>query len=73
MLHHTPIQLGTSVDAGHYLCDFTLYTSLAVSRKFSQEKPRPVLFMHVPVVEELSTEKVTDMARRVTLWVCNGL
>lgn len=59
---------------GHYLCDFTLYASLAVSRKVvgPQEKPTSVLFMHVPAPEELSTEKVTDMARRIILWGCDG-
>ncbi|RPD78601.1 peptidase C15, pyroglutamyl peptidase I-like protein [Lentinus tigrinus ALCF2SS1-7] len=63
------LELGTSIDAGHYLCDFTLCTSLAISRKVSQEKPRPVLFMHVSVREE----KVTDMVQRIVPWVCNGL
>ncbi|RDX54986.1 peptidase C15, pyroglutamyl peptidase I-like protein [Lentinus brumalis] len=68
-------ELGMSVDAGHYLCDFILYASLAISRQVvgPQEKPIPVLFMHVPLPREVSTEKATDMARRIILWVCGGL
>ena len=73
------------MDAGHYLCDFIFYCSLAESKRgiTPQEKfkerstpPRstPVLFMHCPPVDQpLSTEQVTDAIQRVILWVCGRL
>ena len=73
------------MDAGHYLCDFIFYCSLAEAKKgiSPQDKfkdripplrPTPVLFMHCPPVDQpLSTEKVTDAIQRIVLWVCSRL
>lgn len=63
-----------STDAGHYLCDFTYYCSLAQA-KLAQErageaKPRPVFFLHLPPIgEPMSTEQVTDGIKKIILWV----
>lgn len=40
------MDLRISDDAGRYLCDFIYYSSLAACYK--QNKPRKVLFFHVP-------------------------
>ncbi|RPD53517.1 peptidase C15, pyroglutamyl peptidase I-like protein [Lentinus tigrinus ALCF2SS1-6] len=78
-------QVYSSMDAGHYLCDFIFYCSLAESRrgilpqeKFKERstppKTTPVLFLHVPPVDQpLSTEQVTDAIQRIVLWVCGRL
>ncbi|KAM5531646.1 hypothetical protein V8D89_014698 [Ganoderma adspersum] len=75
-------QVYSSMDAGHYLCDFIFYCSLAEAKrgvapqeKFKERntpiKSTPVLFMHCPPVDQpLSTEQVTDAIQRVILWVC---
>ena len=77
-----PQQVYSSMDAGHYLCDFIFYCSLAEAKrgvapqeKFKERntpiKSTPVLFMHCPPVDQpLSTEQVTDAIQRVILWVC---
>ena len=78
-------QVYSSMDAGHYLCDFIFYCSLAEAKrgiapqeKFKERstppKPTPVLFMHCPPVDQpLSTEQVTDAIQRIVLWVCGRL
>jgi pyroglutamyl-peptidase len=68
-------QIYTSMDAGHYLCDFIYYCSLAESRRSAYEKGRAfayekggtqVLFMHCPPVNQpLGTEQVTEAIRRI--------
>ncbi|KAI0743936.1 peptidase C15 pyroglutamyl peptidase I-like protein [Daedaleopsis nitida] len=75
----------SSMDAGHYLCDFIFYCSLAEAKrgmapieKFKDRatppKPTPVLFMHCPPVEQpLTTEQVTDAIQRIILWICGRL
>lgn len=40
------MDLRLSDDAGHYLCDFTYYSSLA--HLWKQQRPRKVVFLHVP-------------------------
>ncbi|KAI0047785.1 peptidase C15, pyroglutamyl peptidase I-like protein [Auriscalpium vulgare] len=67
----------SSMDAGHYVCDFTYYCSLAEARRMAQKhdkgKHTKVLFMHCPPVDQpLSTEEVTDAIRKIILWVCKG-
>ncbi|KAI5890674.1 peptidase C15, pyroglutamyl peptidase I-like protein [Schizophyllum commune H4-8] len=53
------VNLVPSSDAGHYLCDFILYCSLAESSLSG--KATPVLFIHCPPVNQpLSTSQVTD-------------
>ncbi|KAI0368278.1 peptidase C15 pyroglutamyl peptidase I-like protein [Pilatotrama ljubarskyi] len=78
-------QVYSSMDAGHYLCDYMFYCSLAEARrnvtpqeKFKERstppKSTPVLFMHCPPVDQpLSTEQVTDAIQRIVLWVCGRL
>ena len=73
------------MDAGHYLCDFIFYCSLAESKrgitpqeKFKERstptKTTPVLFMHVPPVDQpLSTEQVTEAIQRIVVWVCSKM
>ncbi|KAF8163750.1 hypothetical protein B0H34DRAFT_696675 [Crassisporium funariophilum] len=68
-------QIYTSMDAGHYLCDFIYYCSLAEAKRTSNpyEKRRntQVLFLHCPPVNQpLSTEEVTDAIKRIIIWVC---
>ena len=65
----------TSMDAGHYLCDFIYYCSLAEAKRTSKpyEKRRntQVLFLHCPPVDQpLSTEEVIDAIKRIIVWVC---
>ncbi|OJT11692.1 Pyroglutamyl-peptidase 1 [Trametes pubescens] len=78
-------QVYSSMDAGHFLCDYIFYCSLAEARrnitpqeKFKERstppKSTPVLFMHCPPVEQpISTEQVTDAIQRIILWVCGRL
>ena len=63
------------MDAGHYLCDFIYYCSLAEAKRTSKpyEKRRntQVLFLHCPPVDQpLSTEEVIDAIKRIIVWVC---
>lgn len=51
------VEVITSCDAGHYLCDFILYCSLAESMLEGRETP--VLFIHCsPVDDPMSTPEV---------------
>ncbi|KAI0404925.1 hypothetical protein F4802DRAFT_205361 [Xylaria palmicola] len=43
----TELDLEISEDAGHYLCDFIYYSSLA--HLWKQQRPRKVVFFHVPL------------------------
>lgn len=73
------------MDAGHYLCDFLFYGSLAEAKKFartqdSKDKVRgtppratPVLFMHCPPDgQPLRTEAVTSAIKFIVGWVCRS-
>ncbi|KAF8876120.1 hypothetical protein CPB84DRAFT_1722695 [Gymnopilus junonius] len=68
-------QIYTSMDAGHYLCDFIYYCSLEVkraSKPYEKRRNTQVLFLHCPPVSlPLSTEEVTDAIKRIVVWVCN--
>ncbi|KAH9929540.1 peptidase C15 pyroglutamyl peptidase I-like protein [Epithele typhae] len=78
-------QVYSSMDAGHYLCDFIFYCSMAESKrsmapqeKFKERstptKSTPVLFMHCPPVDQpLSTEQVTEAIQKIVLWVCGKM
>ena len=68
-------QIYTSMDAGHHLCDFIYYCSLAEAKRTSKpyEKRRntQVLFLHCPPVDQpLSTQQVIDAIKRIVVWVC---
>ncbi|KAH9935447.1 uncharacterized protein B0H18DRAFT_975735 [Fomitopsis serialis] len=76
----------TSMDAGHYLCDFAYYCSLAEAKRVSskQEKSKdhrgspakstPVLAMHCPPVNQpLSTRHVTEAIKIVLVRICSQL
>lgn len=70
------------MDAGHYLCDFLFYGSLAEARRVAKEHdtdflrstpPRgtPVLFMHCPPDgQPVKTEAVTEAIKFIVAWVC---
>ncbi|KAF8647137.1 hypothetical protein AX16_006968 [Volvariella volvacea WC 439] len=71
-------QIYTSMDAGHYLCDYIYYCSLAEAKRSSKpyEKRRntQVLFMHCPPAgQPIHTEDVTEAIRRTIIWVCNEI
>lgn len=73
------------MDAGHYLCDFAYFCSLAEAKRVSskQEKSKdrgsparstPVLAMHCPPVSQpLTTEQVTEAIRIVVVRICSQL
>ncbi|PPQ86925.1 hypothetical protein CVT25_009811 [Psilocybe cyanescens] len=75
-LKHSGVeQIYTSMDAGHYLCDFIYYCSLAEvkrsSKPYEKRRHTQVLFLHCPPVNQpLSTEDVTDAIKRIVVWVC---
>ncbi|OLL26830.1 Pyroglutamyl-peptidase 1 [Neolecta irregularis DAH-3] len=53
-------QISVSSDAGHFVCDYTFYTSLSATRN----KNSPVMFIHVPPeAENLTTEQVIPRLR----------
>lgn len=76
-------QVYSSMDAGHFLCDYAFYCSLAESKRVAgkQEKDKgtppkstPILAMHCgPVDQPLSTEEVTETIRKIVMWVCARL
>ncbi|KII92282.1 hypothetical protein PLICRDRAFT_50700 [Plicaturopsis crispa FD-325 SS-3] len=73
---HDNERIYTSMDAGHYLCDFLYYGSLAESKRtvmrHERVKGSKVLFMHCPPVDQpLSTEEVTATIKDVLMWVCS--
>jgi pyroglutamyl-peptidase len=41
------LNLRVSEDAGHYLCDFIYFSSLA--HLWKQQRPKKVVFLHVPL------------------------
>lgn len=66
------------MDAGHYLCDFIYYCSLAEAKRsakpYEKRRNTQVLFLHCPPVNQpLSTEEVTDAIKRIIIWECNEL
>ncbi|KAK7433881.1 hypothetical protein VKT23_020506 [Stygiomarasmius scandens] len=64
--------LVTSTDAGHYLCDFILYCSLAESKMAGRNTP--VMFIHCPPVgRPLSTEQVAEGLKSIVSNVCARL
>ncbi|KAF9461330.1 hypothetical protein BDZ94DRAFT_1283562 [Collybia nuda] len=71
-------QIYTSMDAGHYLCDFIYYCSLAEARRtakpYEKRRNTQVLFLHCPPVNQpLSTAEVTDAIKRIIVWIFNQL
>ena len=57
-----------SNDAGHYLCDFIYYASLAHFYKAGGE--RPVMFLHVPGEAE---EEDIERGREVAIALIRGM
>ncbi|KAF8444519.1 hypothetical protein L210DRAFT_3443730, partial [Boletus edulis BED1] len=66
----------SSLDAGHYLCDFIYYCSLAESRRSVAKTDKPttkVLFIHCPPVDQpLTTEEVTEAVKKSIIWLCTS-
>ncbi|KAI9569580.1 hypothetical protein HD554DRAFT_2204358 [Boletus coccyginus] len=69
-------QVYSSLDAGHYLCDFIYYCSLAESRRSVPKTDKPttkVLFIHCPPADQpLSTEEVTEAVKKSIVWLCTS-
>ncbi|KZT29929.1 hypothetical protein NEOLEDRAFT_1127833 [Neolentinus lepideus HHB14362 ss-1] len=73
-------QVYTSMDAGHYVCDFLYFCSMAEARRDKRKNGHSpdrendntkVLSMQIPPVgQPLSTEDVMEAIRRIILWVC---
>ncbi|GLB37160.1 putative pyroglutamyl-peptidase activity [Lyophyllum shimeji] len=66
-------QIYSSMDAGHYLCDFIYYCSLAEAKRnaspYERRRNTQVLFLHCPPVHQpLSTEEVTEAILRIIAW-----
>lgn len=71
-------QIYTSMDAGHYICDFIYFCSLAESKRtakpYEKRRNTQVLFLHCPPVgKPLSTEEVTDVIKRIIVWICGEI
>lgn len=71
-------QIYSSMDAGHWLCDFIYYCSLAESKRngnpYEKDRNTQVLFVHVPPVgQPLSTEECTDAITRIVTMVCGEI
>jgi len=71
-------QIYSSMDAGHYLCDYIYYCSLAeakrLSKPYDKRKTAQVLFLHCPPVgQPLTTDEVTDAIKRIIVWVCREI
>ena len=70
-------QVYSSMDAGHYLCDFIFYCSLAEAQRVAAKdgagrRATPTLFLHCPPVgQPLSTEEVMGAVQKVVSWVCS--
>jgi pyroglutamyl-peptidase len=67
----------TSMDAGHYLCDYIYYCSLAEAKRAHRNevgKNTKVLFLHCPPVNQPhSTQEVSDAIMKTVTWICTGL
>lgn len=69
-----------STDAGHFLCDYICYGSLAESQRplFDVEqknrKRAKTLFMHVPydMGQPFEMHELVRIVREVVCWVCTG-
>jgi hypothetical protein len=64
------------MDAGHYICDFIYYCSLAEAKRTATRKGKgsKVLFLHCPPVgQPLTSEEVAEAIRRVIVWVCGTI
>ncbi|KAG6813317.1 hypothetical protein H0H92_012130 [Tricholoma furcatifolium] len=71
-------QIYTSMDAGHYLCDFIYYCSLAEAKRttnpYERRRNNQVLFLHCPPVNQpLGTAEVTEAIERIIRWVCKEM
>ncbi|KAF9048310.1 peptidase C15, pyroglutamyl peptidase I-like protein [Hymenopellis radicata] len=63
------VLIRSSVDAGHYLCDFIYYCSLAESRLAG--KGTPVIFIHCPPIgQPLTTDQVAAGVRDIIVSAC---
>jgi len=69
-----------STDAGHFLCDYICYGSLAESQrplfdaKQKNRKRAKTLFMHVPydMGQPFEMHELVRIVREVVCWVCTG-
>ncbi|KAI0312571.1 hypothetical protein OF83DRAFT_1066961, partial [Amylostereum chailletii] len=64
----------SSMDAGHHVCDFTYFCSLAEAKrtaiKHDKARSTKVLFMHCPPPNQpFTTEEVTEAIKTIIVWV----
>ena len=67
-------QVYSSMDAGHHVCDYTYFCSLAEAKrtagKNDKTKLTKVLFMHCPPPNQpFTTEELTEAIKTVIVWV----
>ncbi|GAA5946070.1 hypothetical protein JCM3775_007211 [Rhodotorula graminis] len=60
--------LSPSQDAGLYLCEFSLYASLASAQLRNPDRPTPVLFVHVPPLDTPYSADELTAAMRIIVW-----
>ncbi|GAA5846466.1 hypothetical protein JCM9279_001385 [Rhodotorula babjevae] len=60
--------LSPSQDAGLYLCEFSLYASLASARLRNPDRPTPVLFVHVPPLDTPYSAEELTAVMRILVW-----
>ncbi|KAG6855843.1 hypothetical protein H0H87_010123 [Tephrocybe sp. NHM501043] len=77
-LKQSGLEIATSMDAGHYLCDFIYYCSLAEAKRNANYNERQgksqVLFLHCPPINQPhTTAEVTEVVRRIICWVCKEI
>jgi len=66
----------SSLDAGHYLSDYSYYCSLAEAKRTATRKGRgsKVLFVHCPPVNlPYSSEEVAEALRWIVIWICGTI
>ncbi|XXG98733.1 NADH-dependent flavin oxidoreductase [Hypoxylon texense] len=62
------LRLQISEDAGHYLCDFIYFSSLA--HLYKQQRPRKVVFFHVPLHPD---QESIDRGRELVLQLIRSI
>ncbi|ORY81499.1 hypothetical protein BCR37DRAFT_46307 [Protomyces lactucae-debilis] len=76
--NHEGISISTSQDAGHYLCDFIYFASLAEAalaarRSRDTAKAAKVLFVHVsPLADPMSLEQMADVLYSLITAICES-
>ncbi|KAI1375526.1 peptidase [Hypoxylon crocopeplum] len=65
------LNLRMSEDAGHYLCDFIYFSSLA--HLYKQQRPKKVIFFHVPLhPDQESLNRGKELALQLIRSICES-